>query len=399
MKVYFVTGEPFPNGMAATNRIKCYAKALKEGGVECEIVVFKRTEVYGKTPKNILGMGLYDGIPFRYIGGTPLRGKHMFIRQINDRFDVIRTDKYLFQHLAKGDVLFLYIGGHIDLVMRFMKVAHKRRAYCVRDLCELPYGTVKETEKTIRLRKRLIEQQFPLLDGIISISDSLLNMAKSYTLPSCKHIKIPIMVEYEHFGIAEKPKSFSIPFIFHAGTLYQQKDGYLGMIEAFGRAKQKLNKPLKYILTGSINSSSHPDELQHLIEKYQIEDSVEFVGYLNRDQIKEFLMYASLVISNRPRSKQDYYGFSTKVGEYLASGTPLLMTNWGEAANWLENGKSAIVTEPENIEELADAIVYVFSHPEESRQIGLVGQEVCRKHFDYHNWSRQLVEFMFLLGK
>ena len=25
MKVYIITGEPFPNGMAATNRIKCYS--------------------------------------------------------------------------------------------------------------------------------------------------------------------------------------------------------------------------------------------------------------------------------------------------------------------------------------------------------------------------------------
>ena len=47
MKIYIVTGEPFPNGMAATNRIKCYAKAIHEGGLECEVVVYRRTEVYG----------------------------------------------------------------------------------------------------------------------------------------------------------------------------------------------------------------------------------------------------------------------------------------------------------------------------------------------------------------
>lgn len=152
-------------------------------------------------------------------------------------------------------------------------------------------------------------------------------------------------------------------------------------------------------MTGDIRASSHPIDLRRLIDKYQIADSLVFVGYLNRDQIKEYLTHASLVISNRPKSKQDYNGFSTKVGEYLASGTPLIMTNWGEAVNWLENGKSAYITEPEDMEALAGVIVHVFSNPEESRKVGLAGQEVCRKCFDYRNWSKPLVEFLNSLGK
>ncbi len=34
-----------PNGMAATNRIKCYAHALHEGGLVCEVVVCGCTEL------------------------------------------------------------------------------------------------------------------------------------------------------------------------------------------------------------------------------------------------------------------------------------------------------------------------------------------------------------------
>lgn len=45
MKVYIVTTEPFPNGLAATGRIKCYAKALISEGVDVEVVNFHRTEV------------------------------------------------------------------------------------------------------------------------------------------------------------------------------------------------------------------------------------------------------------------------------------------------------------------------------------------------------------------
>ena len=398
MKVYIVTGEPFPNGMAATNRVKCYARAIQEGGVDCEVVIFQRTEL----PNNIQNQqasGVYDGIPYHYVGGSNKRHPIRYIRPFFDYIDKWRMTRYLRHNLSKGDVLFLFVGGKIKQMLCYMRIAKSKGAYCVRDLCELPYGTGAETEYAIRMRKVTIEKQFPKLDGIISISDALFNLAKTYTLPTCKHIKVPIMVEYEHYGLTNKPEPPQVPYIFHAGTLYQQKDGILGMIEAFGMAKQRLGMPIRYILTGNINNSSHPNELKQLIEKYQLEDFIEFVGYLNRDQIKEYLSKASLVISNRPKSKQDYYGFSTKVGEYLASATPLLMTNWGEAVNWLENGKSAYITEPEDTEALAEAIVYVFSNSEESRRVGFAGQEVCRNCFDYRNWSRPLVEFLNQLGK
>lgn len=398
MKVYILTREPIPNGMAATNRIKCYARAIHDGGMECEVLICGCTELNPNKINNTEARGLFDGVPFQYMGGTTTDTHPKYIRLFGQYLRLKKAESYLRRNMKKGDVLFLFLGGEVDRMLRFMKVAKSKGAFCVRDLCELPYGTGTETEHAIRMRKITIEKQFPKLDGIISISDALLNLAMTYTLPSCKHMKVPIMVEYEHYYI-NKQLQLDTPYIFHAGTLYQQKDGILGMIEAFGIAKQRLSIPIKYVLTSNINASSHPEELKQLINKYKLEDSLEFVGYLNRDQIKGYLTKASLVISNRPKSQQDYYGFSTKLGEYLASGTPLLMTNWGEAVNWLENGKSAYITEPEDTEELADAIVYLFAHPEERRRIGLAGQEVCHQCFDYRNWSKPLVEFMNQLGK
>lgn len=398
MKVIILTGEPFPNGMAATNRIMCYARAIKEGGVESEVVIFRRTERYGSKPKNTIGQGILEGIPFHYISGSPLRGNNSFIRLLSDRIDQWRTDRYLRRVLKKGDILFFFMGGYVQLMLRYMRTAHAKGAFCVRDLCELPFGTGAETKTAIRLRKVTLEKQFPRLDGIISISDALLNLAKTNTLPTCKHIKVPIMVEYEHYCINKMESDTDVPYIFHAGTLYQQKDGILGMIEAFGMAKQRLQMPIKYILTGTVDTSPQAKEIHWLIKKYRLEDSVEFVGYLVREQIKEYLCKASLVISNRPKSKQDYYGFSTKVGEYLATGTPLITTNWGEAVNWLKDGESAYIIEPEDTNALANAIVQVFSNLDQARQIGKTGQQLCQRSFDYHVWSNPLVDFLKQLG-
>ena len=399
MKVFILTGEPFPNGMAATNRIKCYARAIKEGGLDCEVLVFRRTEVFGIKPKTTIGHGLYSGISYRYMGGTPLRGNNVLIRQINDRLDIWRTKKYLRKHLVRGDVLFMYMGGNVQQMLRFMNTAKRKGAFCVRDLCELPYGTGAETESAKHLRQITFEQQFPKLDGIISISEALLNLAKLHTLPTCKHIKVPIMVEFDKYSLPDKSEQAEYPYIFHSGTLFQQKDGILGMIEAFGKASDKLDNTTKLVFTRTPDKSPHKDEIKSLITQYHLEDKVHFTGYLSDDELKEYLSKAKMVIINKFRTQQNDYCFSTKLGEYLAAAKPVVITNVGEAVNWLEHGKSAYIVEAENTEALANVIVHVFTHPEESKQIGISGQEVCRRSFDYHNWSQPLVEFMNQLGK
>lgn len=399
MKVYILTGEPFPNGMAATNRIKCYAMAMKEGGIDCEVLIFRRTEVYGKQPKNTDGQGTFDGIPFRFIGGTPLRGSNVIIRQISDNYDVWRTKKYLNRNLQKGDVLFFYMGRYIKLMLRFMSIARNKGAFCVRDLCELPYGTGTETKRTIHLRKITLEQQFPKLDGLISISDALLDLAKLHTPSTCKHIKVPIMVDFEKFYLSDKSEKSEIPYIFHSGTLFEQKDGILGIIEALGLAQNRIGLPIKFITTGNINQSPHKDEIKALISQYHLKDKIVFTGYLSNEDLQDYLSKAKMVIINKKHTQQNNYCFSTKLGEYLAASKPLVITNVGEATKWLENGKSAYIVEAEDTTALANAIVKVFTHPDESKRIGIAGQEVCRQSFDYRNWSTPLVEFMNQLGK
>lgn len=393
MKVYIITGEPFPNGMAAVSRIKNYAKAIKDGGIDVEILIYRRTEVYGRV-NNTKTIGIYEGIPYKYIPCTTLRNRFRLLRFIHDMYDQRKTATYLKHTLKRGDVLFFYMAGRADLMLHYIHIAHECGAFCVHDLCELPYGTGAETEKVIRMRKFSLTQVFPQLDGVVSISNTLMELVKQYTKPSCLHIKIPILVDFNQFYLADRSTEVQTPYIFHAGTLYQQKDGILGMIEAFGKAVRRIPKPVKFISTGYIENSPHREDIKRLIIQYQLKDKLAFTGYLASDELQDYLSKASCVIINKYRTQQNQYCFSTKLGEYMAAGKPVIITKVGEATNWLEDGKTAYIVEPENTEALADAIVNVLAHPEISCKIGLSGQEFCRHNFDYHNWSKPLSEFL-----
>lgn len=391
MKVLIITSDAFPNGMASVNRIKCYAKALISAGVECKVLVYTRTERYGVKAKNIEGQGIADGIPFEYMGGTPLRASNVFIRQVNDRLDKWKLLRYLNEYLDNGDVVYSY-GGSSDYLPYVSKVVHRHGALLFSELCELPYGTGAETASAVRNRQKMLLRCFPLLDGTICISDALLDLAKHYTASGCKNVKVPILVDFERYDQSDKSSEADFPYIFHSGTLYEQKDGILGMIEAFGKALQMTDVQLKFISTGKLDNSPHAAEIKALTSKYNLEGKLIFTGYLSNEELRDYLAKATMVIINKYPTQQNKYCFSTKLGEYLASEKPVIITNVGEAMNWLEHNQSAYVIDHSDTDQLRDAIVRLAEDEELRRKLSKNGKDVCRKSFDYKSYGAFLKE-------
>lgn len=398
MKVYIVTREPFPNGMAGTNRIKCYAKAIQEQGIPCEVIIFVRSEVYGKSPKNTMREGIIEGISYKYIGAVPLRHKNIFVRKINDVLDKIKTMSYLSKHLQKDDIVFSYCGVYVRYINMIINLTHKRKAIFVRDLCELPYGTSKETKKKIKLRKYTLEKQFPKCDGFVAISETLAEIAVQYKNPCAQVLKVPILVDFEKYSMPDRSKEAEIPYIFHSGTLLEQKDGILGMIEAFGKALHKLPFPIRFVSTGKKEKSPHYKAIDSIIEKYHLEDSVIFTGYLSEDDLRKYLSEASLVIINKYNTQQNKYCFSTKLGEYLAASKPVIITNVGEAMHWLTDNIDSYVVDAENVDALSDRIVDAFADEEKRYYIAHNGNELCKTCFNYRCYGGIFKDFFYKLS-
>ena len=155
----------------------------------------------------------------------------------------------------------------------------------------------------------------------------------------------------------------------------------------------ELPETVRFVLAGCVEDSPHCVEIERLIEKYELHDRIRFTGYLFGKQLRKYLAGASLVILNKYRTQQNYYCFSTKLGEYLAAGKPIIITDVGEAMNWLKDGETAMVTPAEDVKALSGGIVKVFSDLPRARQIGASGKELCRRCFDYRNWSAPLMDF------
>ena len=116
---------------------------------------------------------------------------------------------------------------------------------------------------------------FPLYDGFIPISRNLENVILKHKSHSAKLLVIPIIGAEPNLKLTDSYiRPLSEEYIFHAGSLIEQKDGILGLLEAFGIASKELDIPVKYVFTGVLENSPNKVEIQNAIVKYELDRKV-----------------------------------------------------------------------------------------------------------------------------
>ena len=379
--------------MAASARITNYARALALCGVDVKVVIAKRTEVYGQQTSNIAGDGLVYGIPFHYISGTPARSRRLPERKFRDLLDVFATLRFLKRELSAGDAVIGYLDDHPFLVSRLLGWCSHNKVRYVSELCEYPYETNPSLSALKWLeRQYVLKRLFPRFDGVIAISDFLAEFARKHCKDECKVGKIPILVDFEAFNITDRSEEQQVPFLFHCGTLYDKKDGFSGLLEAFGRAVRDYGIKARFVSTGSLENAQHPGLLRSIINRYGLEDKVSFTGYISREEISRLLAGAALVVINKPDNLQNRSNFSTKLGEYLSAGKPVIHTAVGEAVNYLEDGVNACLVPCGDRDALSNSIARCLTHPEEARRMGEAGRELCHRSFDFSRNGEALLK-------
>lgn len=392
MRIIFVLDNLYPNGKASTARVREYGKGFVDNGVEVKVWLpvprqpYQDSGILNPIPK---GSDEY-GVKYEYIAGCSKRHRNIFVRQMLDLYGYVATLYCLVTKCRKGDLVVIYEGGPIWFLLCIWAIRFAG-AKCGMELNELPYGTGQETKDAKRKRCIMLERIFPKFDFIWAISEPLYQMANRYA-PHAKIIKVPIMVEGQLVG--DDFINPHTPYIFHSGTLSEQKDGICGMLEAFGMACQQIKSPIEYILTGILDDSPHAQELKNIIDKYGIEDRVRFVGYLDLPTLRKYQKNCWLTIINKYDTQQNHYCFSTKLSEYLSFSRPVIITTVGEANNYLKDGVNAFIVEPHCPELIAEKIIYAVNHPEETAAIGRNGHKLTESVFDCGYQTKRIIDLI-----
>ena len=230
---------------------------------------------------------------------------------------------------------------------------------------------------------------------MIVMTNTLLSYYKNIAHNNCQFFLMPMTVEIERFNNMKNDDA-SEEYIAYCGNLgHNNKDGVDILINSFYRIHNKYPNIKLYII-GDTNKkdSSEYIKLKELAKSLGIDDYVVFKGRVHRDKIPSLLYNAKILVLSRPDNLQAQGGFPTKLGEYLVTGKPVVVTDVGEIHYYLKDGINAYIAKPNDIKSFSNKLLEVLNDYNKASEIGLRGREVALKYFDYRNYNHQLNEFL-----
>lgn len=232
------------------------------------------------------------------------------------------------------------------------------------------------------------------IDGIFVISNELKKLFLSKGIEHNRIHIINMIVDQDRFtGLI---KQSSEPYIVYCGVIYNDKDGVDDLIKAFSVVAGKYPSYKLYIV-GPIPSDADNSVNINLIKKYNLSDKVILTGQVSATQMPQILVNASICALARPNSLRAKAGFPTKLGEYLLSNNPVVVTSVGDIPDFLRNFESAVIVPPDDVKLFAEGIIWLIEHPREASVISKNGYEVAIRDFNAEVETKKLLHIMKVL--
>jgi glycosyltransferase involved in cell wall biosynthesis len=381
--------------MAATNRIRTLARCLAENSIKVKVVCLRAHERISGKIFNREPFGNVDGIEYIYACGTTIRGKTFIRRRWLRLKGFIYTLMILrsINNRSKADAMLIYMPHSVIIVVYFFLLAKIYRFIFIRDVLEHPL-VFQRKSLLLRLHDKFyLKYAFKLYDALFVITKNLENDFVKRVRNGIPLLFVPMTVEAGRFVKAPAILSKTSRFIAYCGYLGGTKDGVPDLIKSFALISNKYRDLMLYII-GEARESDVLQHLQKLSRELGIDDKIVFTGRVSRDEIPKYLCNATILALARPASLQADYGFPSKLGEYLATGNPVVVTDVGEISLFLQDGKSAFIAQPGNATAFAKKMEYILENPNIAKEVGLNGQRVAYEKFDYSVQGKKIIEFL-----
>lgn len=369
-KFYFVIDSYSPN-TAVTNRCMGMIKRFSERGIRTEVVYFTSGDCVSKAP-------FFPNIKYLYYW-EKLGIKNSKIQYL------LSTTLYAWHFCSKvkkGDRVYLYGCNHLVNMLvkrKDIEVYQERTEHPA--VSRLPFSNMEKYLKNCAK-----------LTGMFVISNQLKTYFESIGVYRERIHIINMTVDYSRFEKIER--NASERYIAYCGKATNNKDGVDDLIKAFALTSQTHEDVKLYIIGSPPNSSEESGNLE-LVERLGISDKVVFVGVVNSQEMPQILKNAEILALARPDNIQSKYGFPTKLGEYLLTGNPVVITSVGDIPLFLKDNYSAFIACPNNPEVFSRKLNWVLDNKAEANAVGNNGRLVALKEFDSKKEADKIIKVIF----
>lgn len=236
-------------------------------------------------------------------------------------------------------------------------------------------------------------------DGIITVSDYITSRMRTINAHDLKSKTVLNGIDTEHFYNAKVKNRRDLHIkenefvIVYSGRLTADK-GILPLIQAI----RHLNNPaIRLLVIGASFYGADQQASPFINELYKevepIEKQVTFTGFVDYKLIPSYLKMGDIAVL--PSMWDEPFGLT--VVEAIASGLPLITTRSGAIPEVCE-GVATIVDREDIVNNLAQAILDLYHHPEKRHAMSLAGLERS-KHFGKERYAQEFFEALTHIGR
>jgi glycosyltransferase involved in cell wall biosynthesis len=129
------------------------------------------------------------------------------------------------------------------------------------------------------------------------------------------------------------------------------------------------------------------DQVKESLAAQEQTGRVMFTGAVKHLEVPALLDACDILVSPHVplADGSDFFGSPTKIFEYMAMGKGIVASRLGQIGEVLSHGKTALLVEPGNVEELRAAILRLVESPNLREQLGAAAR---RDAIEKHTWTR-----------
>ena len=367
----FFIGE-FPEGDVHASRIRNITDGLIEGSWSCDLVSMYPTrfssdfcedqvsDYKGQLITRIGNWGKYPATRLSRIGQL-VRCHIQFIL-------------FIWKNRRTYDVQYFYTPQWISTLPGLII------SKILRNTIVVDYTDLHSARNNVILHKTEEWIFFGLSDQVLVISNYLYVFFNRWKK---KMTLVPLMIDFNRFKNDVERVRYSIGYIGSFG----KKDGFQTILDALQLAVQE-NKSIHLYLIGDLTNNR---DIHAAIDQKGLGKNIVLIGKVKVEEIAKRLQSCSAFIMNRDKSSFASSGYPIKLGEYLASDRPVLMSDGQSYSEEYQDGVHVLKYKQDDVKSLAGVMLHCFDKYAKSQEISKNGYSLAKEKFKTEEVSKTIV--------
>ena len=389
-----VTSMNFPSGGAGATYLNLFCRAMKLSGTNISVLLLKGYGFGNYTYNGPSNNVTEDGVPYTYLGFKQRPDKILLklFEEIKSLYNLVFYLIRLFR--KRRNVTLLVYNSEVHFNIPIFLISRSFKIKTVKFVAEF----VDKSEFTKSFFGEIKRYGYIFnFNHINNLSDKLIVF--SFFLKD-KYLKIgfkekdifvqPNLTDFDFWKMENAEIKYTLGY---SGAPYL-KDGLHDLFKAISILNNKNSDISLLVIGDAVFGQSLIPALKKECERLGISEKVHFTGLVESSMVKKYLSECQMLILTRPSTTQTKAGFPTKLGEYFASGKPVLTTNFGDMEKYFTDGKDIIMAKCGDPESIASRISWMLQNEEKMEHITSEGYKRARQVLEYQNSVKRMINFI-----